>query len=449
MVHASNNKHLIKIFLAFVVPSVSAQLLSAIYTVVDGFFVGWGVGDAGLAAVGLAFPFTVFVTAVGAGIGVGGGALISISMGRGRKKLAERILGAMVVLMAAASVLTAIGFTGVSKPLLSLYEVKDTAVANMSFLYAWILLVGSPAQVFTMGMLGAVRNDGFPRKAMYIMVSAFLVNIVLDWLWVIVFPFGVAGAAVATIVSQLVSAVFLSLHFLSGKSVVRLRKRALRFNAKLSKAIVGMGVSPFGVQVATALTMIMHNWQALAYGGDMGVVAYAVIGYIVPVGVMLEEGIAEGIQPLVSYYHGASLSARRRLTARMGIFFAVAVGLACSLLALALHRVVPGFFSMTGDAAAMAARGLLLSVPMYPFLGVAKVGASYFQSVGNLRNASFLTYGDPFVLLPFFLWTLPYFFGIDGVWMAMPFANAALAGIFMLMWRRESWRRIPLTATWL
>ena len=441
---AKNYGELIRLFFRFVIPAVSSQLLCGIYTIVDGYFVGWGIGQDGLAAIGLAFPFTVIVTAVGAGIGVGGGALMAISAGRGRRVLARRILGAMFFLMLLASALCSLLLTPLAEYLLTFYDVSPE-IAGMARLYAWILIISSPAQVVTMAMLGAVRNDGFPRKAMFIMIAAFGTNIVLDWLWVIVFPFGIAGAAWATVASQAVSAVLLSAHFLLGMSKVRLRARLVRPWRPLGRRIFVMGASPFGVQIATAVTMILYNWQSLAYGGDIGVAAYAVVGYIVPVGVMLEEGIAEGIQPLISYYHGASLGARRRLTARLGFTTAVSVGAACSLLVFFSNRLVPAFFSMHGEAAEVAARGLLLSVPVFPFLGLAKVGASYYQAVGRSDMASMLTYGDPFILQPLFLWTLPLLFSLDGVWLAMFFTNMTLAMIFVIMWRRGNARRIPLS----
>ena len=444
MFHTRNYRELTKLFFMFVLPALSSQLLSGIYTIVDGYFVGWGMGQDGLAAIGLAFPFSVIVTAIGAGIGVGGGALIAISMGRRREALAQRILGAMVFLMVAASALSSLLLTPLAEYLLTFYDVSPE-IAGMARLYAWILIISSPAQVVTMAMLGAVRNDGFPRKAMFIMIAAFGTNIVLDWLWVIVFPFGIAGAAWATVASQAVSAVLLSAHFLLGMSKVRLRARLVRPWRPLVRRIFVMGASPFGVQIATAVTMILYNWQSLAYGGDIGVAAYAVVGYIVPVGVMLEEGIAEGIQPLISYYHGASLGARRRFTARLGFTTAVSVGAACSLLVFFSNRLVPAFFSMHGEAAEVAARGLLLSVPVFPFLGLAKVGASYYQAVGRSDMASMLTYGDPFILQPPFLWTLPLLFSLDGVWLAMLFTNMTLAMIFVIMWRRGNARRIPLS----
>lgn len=444
MFHTRNYRELTKLFFMFVLPALSSQLLSGIYTIVDGYFVGWGMGQDGLAAIGLAFPFSVIVTAIGAGIGVGGGALIAISMGRRREALAQRILGAMVFLMVTASALSSLLLTPLAEYLLTFYDVSPE-IAGMARLYAWILIISSPAQVVTMAMLGAVRNDGFPRKAMFIMIAAFGTNIVLDWLWVIVFPFGIAGAAWATVASQAVSAVLLSAHFLLGMSKVRLRARLVRPWRPLVRRIFVMGASPFGVQIATAVTMILYNWQSLAYGGDIGVAAYAVVGYIVPVGVMLEEGIAEGIQPLISYYHGASLGARRRLTARLGFTTAVSVGAACSLLVFFSNRLVPAFFSMHGEAAEVAARGLLLSVPVFPFLGLAKVGASYYQAVGRSDMASMLTYGDPFILQPLFLWTLPLLFSLDGVWLAMFFTNMTLAMIFVIMWRRGNARRIPLS----
>lgn len=446
MLRAANYRELTKMFFKFVIPSMSSQLLSGVYTIVDGYFIGRGVGAAGLAAVGLAFPFTMFVMAAGTGIGVGGGALMSISVGRGRKRLAERILGSMVCLMAVVSVICMFGLTAASMYALSFYAMSDEPVMRSALIYAGILLIGSPFQVVTMGMLGAARNDGFPRKAMYIMIAGFLVNIVLDWLWVIVFPFGVAGAAIATLVSQLFSAVMLTAHFLSGRSKTALRGRLIRPGGKLSRRILNMGLPPFGVHIAAAVTMLMHNWQALAFGGAMGVAAYAVVGYVVPVGIMLQEGIADGMQPIVSYLHGANLNARKGLTARLGFAASLAVGLGCSALALAVHGIIPGFFSLTGEVAKLASRGVLLSVGMFPFLGLAKLGASYFQSTGSLSKASFLTYGDPFVLLPLFLWLLPPILGMDGVWLAMTSANIALSGLFVVMWKMETSKRIQLAA---
>lgn len=444
MFRAEDYNELKKLFFSFMLPSVGSQLLSGVYTIVDGFFIGMGTGEAGLAAVGLAFPFTVFVTAVGAGIGVGGGALISISAGRGRVKLSERVLASMLWLMVCASLVTSVCFSLASGPLLALYDVSPR-VAELARVYALILLACSPAQVFTMGMLGAVRNDGFPQKAMYIMVGGFLLNILFDWLWVIVWPFGIQGAAWATVLSQAFTAVLLSAHFFAKRSRTALKIKLARPSAICGK-IISMGISPFGVQTAAAVTMILHNWQALAYGGDLGVAAYAVVGYVVPVGVMLQEGIADGVQPLVSFYYGANLTARRRITQRLGFSAAFVVGAICSFLVWFTDELVPVFFSMEGEAASLMTRGLLLSVAMYPFLGIAKVGASYFQAVGMTGRASLLTYGDPFVLVPLFLWTLPPLLGLDGVWLAMPCANVALAVIFGIMWRRETGHRLPLSA---
>lgn len=446
MLYATNYKQLTKIFMAYVIPSIGSQLLSGVYTIVDGYFIGKGIGEGGIAAVGLAFPFTLFVMALGTGVGVGGGALISISIGRGRRCLAERILGIMILLLAVLSFVTMTAGTILSEYLLSLYSVSETQVAEMARTYVRILLIGSPTQLVAMGMLGAVRNDGFPRKAMWVMVCGCLLNIILDWLFVIVFPFGVAGAAFATVTAQLFTAVCLVSHFLLRRSSVAQRRRLPRFSGKMARGILSMGLPAFGVQVAAAVTMLVHNWQSLAYGGDMGVAAYSVVSYAVPVGIMLQEGIAEGIQPIVSYCHGASLYARRSITARMGLVAALAVGLSCSLLAIAASGFIPRFFSLTGETAALASRGILFSAAMFPFLGIAKVGASYFQSIGKLKQASLLTYGDPMALIPFFVWILPIFWGLDGVWLTTTFANVVLSGVFVVMWRIETGKKITFPA---
>lgn len=430
---AKNYKDMSLLFCRFVIPALTSQLLSGVYTIVDGFFVGMGAGETGLAAIGISYPFTLFATAAGAGIGIGGGALLSISRGRDRTRLAERVLTSMVMLMALASVLVSFSL-GLSLPeLIGLFGLSGE-LSDLSLIYGQILLLFSFTQIFTMGLLGAVRNDGYPRKAMYIMVSGFVLNIILDWLWVLVHPFGVAGAAWATVVSQLLTAVLFFYHFIGGRSNVRLRFEKAWGSLAFSGKIMTMGIPPFGVQMAAALTMIMHNRQSLVYGGEQGIAAYSVISYVVPVGIMLQEGVAEGIQPLISYYQGASLPARKQFTAKMGFSSAFGIGLLCSAFLLLFAEYIPGFFSMSGTTTAITAKGLILAAPMFPFVGIVKVGASYYQSVGQSGQSSLLTYSDPLLILPFFLWLLPRFWKLDGIWLSMTFANAALSAILITVW---------------
>lgn len=441
---AKNYKEMSLLFFRFVIPALTSQLLNGVYTIVDGFFVGIGAGEIGLAAIGVSYPFTLFATAAGAGIGIGGGALMSISRGRGRVKLAGRILSSMVILMLISSLLISVSFCISLPRLIGLFGLSEE-LERLSLTYGRILLLFSFAQIFTMGLLGAVRNDGYPRKAMCIMVSGFVLNIVLDWLWVIVYPFGVAGAAWATALSQLMTAILMFLHFAVGRSNVRIRWKNMWGSLAFGKKITTMGASPFGVQMAAALTMIMHNKQSLVYGGEIGLAAYSVISYVIPVGIMLQEGVAEGIQPLISYYHGAWLPARRKLTAKMGFSFAFGIGLLCSLSLVLLARYIPGFFSMGGTTAAVTVKGLILAAPMFPFVGIVRVGASYYQSIGQPGYSSLLTYSDPMLILPLFLWLLPMFWGLDGVWLAMTFANAVLSAILITVWAFASkWGSILL-----
>lgn len=445
-IKAKNYREMASIFVKYVVPTVASQLLSGVYTIVDGFFVGVGAGEAGLAAIGIAFPLTLFPTALGAGIGAGGGTLISISRGMENHREAESIFVAMLSLMFLFSALSMILLIPLLPALVALYGAPGE-LSSMAVTYARILLIASPFQVFSLGLLGATRNSGHPRKAMYIMTSGFVLNIILDWMWVVVFPYGLKGAAWATAVSELLTAVLFAVHFLSGSSSVRAKFNNVLDSLRLSLKIIKMGFSPFGVQMAASVTMIMHNRQALVYGGAAGLAAYSVISYVVPVGIMLQEGIAEGMQPLVSYYHGASLKARRKATVSMGFGSAAAIGLLCSVLVLVSAAWIPHFFSMYGKTALIARRGLILSSPLFSFLGLSKVGASYYMSVERPMPSSFLTYADPLLILPFFLWSLPCLWGLDGVWLSMTFANVALSAILMIMWRvghTPSLRSLPV-----
>lgn len=435
MLRVVDYQQLRRLFVKYAFASAAAQLVNGLYLIADGYFIGRGAGETGLAATGLAYPIAVLVTAIGTGIGVGGGALMSMYLGMGEKDEAERVIGAMAWLACAASlVITVIGM--ICAPLLlSLYDTPQEVYLD-AIKYARILILSAPFQIFTLVGVSAVRNDGAPKKAMYIMASGFMLNTFCAWLFVTKMRLGVAGGAFASSAAQIFTAVLLCVRFITKKAGSDIRDEYVHCG-KFGTEIMKMGISPFGIQASMVVTIILYNWQALAYGGTNGIVAYSVVDYVAPVAIMSLQGLAEGVQPLISRFHGARLYARRYFTARFAFLAAILVGCLHMAAFLFLYKQLPAIFSLGADAYAEASRGLLLISFMFPFLGVVKVGASYFQSVGRLTDAAILTYGDP-VLLTLFLNICPIFWDLDGVWLSLPTVYVTLTLCLFLLMRTKS-----------
>ena len=442
MFHTRNYRELTKLFFMFVLPALSSQLLSGIYTIVDGYFVGWGVGQDGLAAIGLAFPFSVIVTAIGAGIGVGGGALIAISMGRRREALAQRILGAMVFLMVAASALSSLLLTPLAEYLLTFYDVSPE-IAGMARLYAWILIISSPAQVVTMAMLGAVRNDGFPRKAMFIMIAAFGTNIVLDWLWVIVFPFGIAGAAWATALAQSVSAAMV-LAYLPRFKTMRLRAADFIPDLRLCARIAALGAGPMCNFLTQAVVQIFLNaalrkyGAASACGSEAALAAAGVANKANTLAAAVVTGLTNGMQPIVGYNFGRGNYTRVREAGLLVVKTVIAVSFCIFLCYQLIPRQIAALFGAGTEAYFdFAARFFRIFLMMTFLNGLQSSVGGFFSAQGKPLFSILISVARQIIFLPPLLLLLPARFGLDGVLWSGPIADLATAAIAIFLMARR------------
>ena len=195
---------------------------------------------------------------------------------------------------------------------------------------------------------------------------------------------------------------------------------------------------PTPADALVAAVILLHNRQALLYGGVAAVAAYAIISYVEAMILMLQQGIGLGIQPVVSFLHGAGDTERREKIARYGVISAVLIGAGGLLLSAGGYRLIPALFNASGDVVAVAGRGLIISAAVYPFLGLQKVSEAYFQAMDRPGMASLLVYLDCFLVLPLSLLLLPLWRGADGIWAAMPVSKLLMFGVVLLLWRRSA-----------
>lgn len=425
-----------KLFFRYVIPSMISMLTAGVYTLVDGFFVGWGAGNDGLAAINVAFPLSLLIVACGEMIGTGGAINIALARGRGARRTADLFLGNSLALLVPAAVLLA-GLIPFLNPILSAVGAAP-ALLPAAREYAVITLGGGIFMMAAVCLVAAMRNDGAPKPAMAIMVAGLAANIVLDWLFVLVLHGGVAGSAWATVLSQAICFALAAGYFAAGRSHFRFSRRCFRLKRRIVRRIIPAGLPSFGVQISVAAVILLHNRQALLYGGVAAVAAYAIISYVEAMILMLQQGIGLGIQPVVSFLHGAGDTERREKIARYGVISAVLIGAGGLLLSTGGYRLIPALFNASGDVVAVAGRGLIISAAVYPFLGLQKVSEAYFQAMDRPGMASLLVYLDCFLVLPLSLLLLPLWRGADGIWAAMPVSKLLMFGVVLLLWRRSA-----------
>ncbi len=438
-----------KLLVRFAVPSMLSMLSAGVYTLVDGLFVGWGAGSTGMAALNVAYPMAFLLVAVGSMIGVGGAINISIARGRDYELVARQLFGTMLRLIIPAALL----ILGITIPFLDqilLAIGADQVLLPAAREYSLIILCGGIFQLTTTVLLETMRNDNAPARAMTVQIAGLLANIIFDFFFVILFKWGVAGSAWATVLSQAGCFVLAAGYFRNSASNLKIIDRNWCYRRSMLNRVLLSGIPSFGVQLSLGAVILMHNSQALRFGGVVGVAAYAVISYAGEIIILMIQGVSSGIQPVVSYLHGAGKFKRRLRIASYGMGAALIMGVIGMLITLGTSSEIPALFNAQDEVLVMAAIGLLFFAPSLPLIGFQKVSEAYFQAMERHGAASLLIYLDCCLVLPLALLVLPKYFGINGVWAALPASKLLMALIAWYLWKYSESRaegvEISLTA---
>lgn len=420
-----NRKHLLKRIAQDCIPTVFSLLMSGLYGVMDGLFVGRAVGDAGLAAINIAWPIAAVITAVGIGIGSGGSVLYSNSNGKGEQERGELVYHQTITLLFAAAMvlLIVLGFT--YPAILSALGAKGD-VYQKAVEYIQIIIFGAVFQVMGTGFIPMLRNRNLAFQAMVSMAAGMGVNGVLNYLLLFVVKIGIRGAAVGTIAAQFVVLV-ISSYLIYGRQKVHLK---VVWQHKMIGEILKIGISAFGLSLAPSIVLLFTNLQCLKYGGDAAVACYAVISYIVfPVQSML-MGIGDGTQPLMSFYSGAKKMEELRFVKKIASIAVVGMGAVFFVIVILVSKYIPDVFGMQMDSQAYFGTGMAVSAVSFLFTGLAKFHISYLNATLQVKKAMQLIYGETIVVAPFLIFLLPYVFKINGIWLSLPGTQLIMLLIF-------------------
>ena len=420
-----NRKYLLSRIAQDCIPTVFSLLMSGLYGVMDGLFVGRAVGDAGLAAINIAWPIAAVITAVGIGIGSGGSVLYSNSNGKGEQERGELVYHQTITFLFAAAMvlLIVLGFT--YPAILSALGAKGD-VYQKAVEYIQIIIFGAVFQVMGTGFIPMLRNRNLAFQAMVSMAAGMGVNGGLNYLLLFVVKIGIRGAAVGTIAAQFVVLV-ISSYLIYGRQKVHLK---VVWQHKMIGEILKIGISAFGLSLAPSIVLLFTNLQCLKYGGDAAVACYAVISYIVfPVQSML-MGIGDGTQPLMSFYSGAKKMEELRFVKKIASIAVVGMGAVFFVIVILVSKYIPDVFGMQMDSQAYFGTGMAVSAVSFLFTGLAKFHISYLNATLQVKKAMQLIYGETIVVAPFLIFLLPYVFKINGIWLSLPGTQLIMLLIF-------------------
>lgn len=415
-----------KLLIKYSIPAIIGMIVNALYNVVDRIFIGNipGVGPIAMAGLGVTMPIVTILLAFGMLVGVGTSANISIKLGQGKRDEAEKIIGnALTLGLIIGIILMAIGII-FGDSLLTVFGASEAALP-FAKAYINIILFGAVFNITAFALSSSIRADGNPQKSAIIMVVGCLANVVLDALFIFGFGWGIEGAAIATIISQAITAVWVILYYTKGSSNLKLKKENMKLDPKLVKMIFAIGLAPFAMQLAASLVQVISNNTLKTYGGDLAIGAMATISAIAMMFLMPIFGINQGSQPIIGFNYGAKKYDRAKKAYLISAIASVIILLIGFMVIQIFPRTIIGLFNKDEELMKIAVVGLRTYLLMMPISAIGITGSNYFQSIGSVKKAMVLSLLRQIILLIPLLVILPKVFnlGLTGVWLAQPLAD--------------------------
>lgn len=442
------NENIGRLLIKYSTPAMVAMLVSASYNIVGAIFVGYGAGTLALAGLAIAFPIQMIMMAVGMTIGIGAASVISRSLGAGNQHRAEQTAGtALVATGIVAGVLSSAAIAFI-EPLLRGFGASED-VLPFAADYLRIILIGSILFSVSITSNNIARAEGSVTVAMRSMILGSLVNLVLDPILIFGLNMGIRGAAVATVIANLATFLYLMLYFRSRAGMLRIGLRDLAPQWRLLPEVLQVGASSFFQMVAGSLMSIPVNHVILVYGADihlavLGVGNRAMMFFFMPI-----FGLTQGLQPIIGFNYGARQYRRVLEAARTSVIYATVLSSLAFFVLMVATRPVLRMFSPDPALIAEGVPIIRVVILAMPFVGFQMVGTALFQSLGRAMPALVLALARQVLLLLPLVFILPHYFGIGGLWAAFPIADTvaiAMTALWVSAQMRQLHRRAGVGA---
>jgi len=425
-----------RLLLKLSLPAFTGMFVMTLYNVIDTIFIGHYVGPLGIAALSIVFPIQMLTMGIGMMMGMGGASLISRLIGAGNTPRAEHALGNSLTFAIIVSI--ALTIAGLLNPdlWLRLMGASDSILPYARD-YMTIILAGVVFRTFAMSQNFLIRGTGNARVPMIGMIMGAGLNIALDAIFIIPLGMGVRGAALATVIAQLITSLYFLRYYLSGKSFLRVHLQNMIIKWDILKSILAIGISSFARTAAQSLAVIFVNRTLLAFGGDLAISSYGLIQRIMIFAIMPGIVIGQGMQPILGFNYGA----KRYDRALQVIKIAIIAATSYSIIAFCALYFAPELFIrvFTTDSelivlAADAARGIFFAVYLIGFI---IVGSIIFQAIGKAPQAFVTAVARPALFLLPLVFILPNYWQLDGVWLAFPITDALTSILVLVLLIRE------------
>lgn len=414
-------------------PAMIGMFLISLYNVVDAFFVGRGIGAMGIAAVFIMFPASLVIVGSAQAFGAGGASVTSRLLGAKDNERAERVLASVIFYGFATGLAMGIFFFAFTDLLLSALGCSEENLPSAS-LYARIIFAGAPFFHIMMVMNNLVRGEGNTKLSMFSMAISSGVNIVLDWLFIFVFHWGVAGAAVATDVSQICAVVWLLYYYLSGKSEITLRRKYLfKPELPLLADVLKVGASTCMSNFGLAFSWSVLTRIFASAGGDIAVASSGLIQRLFSIVVMPVIGMGHGLLPIVGYNYGAGRFDRIRSVMRLALVFSNLFCAVCAAVIFLFPAELLSFFAESEEMVQIGVPGSRFIAAGVIFAGCQISIATFYQGVGEGGKALFCSIMRPVIILPGMAVIFTYLWGLTGTWITFTVADWLASAVCMAL----------------
>ena len=443
---------LVPLIFSLALPTALAQLVNMLYNIVDRIYVGHipGSGSLALAGLGVTYPIIVLITAFSNLIGMGGAPRASVAMGRGDYKTAEKILGNCITLLIVLSVVLSVVFTIYGEPVLRAFGASENTLPY-AMAYLRIYLMGTIFVQFTLGMTPFITNQGFAKTSMATTCIGAVCNIILDPVFIYGFNMGVEGAAIATVLSQALSAAWVLIFFTGKRSVLRIRKENLIPAGKTLALVLSLGVSPFLMTATECVIQLAFNTGAATYGGDSAVAIMSILFSVAQIANLPVQGFCQGAQPVVGFNFGA----RKLERVRQAFKIMLAVSMGVTTVVVGAVELAPqlflGLFSSDAGLIALGTAPLRIYMLGFFFMGAQLACQQTFLGLGEAKISMFIALLRKVILLLPLSLVIPRVFGalglsqLVGLYVAEPVSDIISASTCTILFFAIEWKKLKST----
>ena len=413
-------------------PAMVGLMVQAFYNLTDTIFVGQGVGSLAIAGIAISFPIQILVMALAQLFGIGCSSIVSRRLGAGDQEEARHALGNLFTLVVLFSAIIAVLGSLFLPSLLRFFGATE-GILPFAADYSRLILIGTPFFMFAMATNAVVRAEGNARVAMWTMIIAGLLNIALDPLFIYGFGMGIRGAALATVLAQATTVVYLVYYFFGGRSSLRTRPHHYRLSRAIvwEAATVGLGS---GLRSAAAsFTVIILNTSLATYGGDIAIATFGVVNRMIMFLFLPMFGIVQGMMPIVGYNYGANQIGRVRQAVRLSYTITTAMSAGTTILLLSIPALLLRVFTQDAEVISMGSPAIRIIILAFPTVGFQVVAAGMYQALGRPLPALVLALLRQVILLTPLVLILPQVIGLQGIWTSFPIADGLAAIVTALM----------------